>query len=141
MIERLQCFAFFSSKTFRGLSRPYSQVRIRVSLSGSRDPVSFWGYKFTEKYFPIPRFPGKSIIIFINSIFYLKPRIIQCFLCGAQWLNVSVHVLTTWSSRTPKSKPCGVSMRDCVCVTLRVVCTASTISLVATNIAVEWQRG
>ena len=122
-------------------------------LPRSRDPVSFYSYKlprknvlilgFPGKTFPILGFLGKSIIIFIN----LKLRIIQCFLGGAQWLNVSIHILTPWSSIAPKSKLCGMSMRVCVCITLRVrrvvrVLYTTTTYLVGTkNIAVGWQRG
>ena len=82
-------------------------INFRVSLPGSRI------------------IPEKSIL-FTNLTYYLKLRNMQCFLGCAQWLNVSIHVLTPWSSITPKSKPFGVSLRVCVCVRLRVrrvVCT------------------
>ena len=59
--------------------------------------------------------PGKSIILFIDLTNNWKIRIIQCFLGGAHWLNVSIHVLIPWSSLTPNSKPCGKSVRDCMC--------------------------
>ena len=126
-IVSVACFSCVSRVSIVCISYVYRVSRVSlVCLSyiyyrvSSWDPVSFYSYKFAEKNFPKSRFTGKSIIQFINLTYYWKLRIIQCFLGDAQWLNVSIHVLTSWSFITPKSRPCGVSVRDCVCVTLRI---------------------